>query len=116
VKLLGRKLEGFLKALVVLAALLLVASGLCGLSGSIEARHGWFIFGQSHVPNNAFGNTLNTIDLVSLLGIVFSVIGIAFVLIAWPISTIYRLVTKPEKDQIESLFYRKDGTKHDDEQ
>ncbi|MFZ1085932.1 MAG: hypothetical protein WAN35_13285 [Terracidiphilus sp.] len=115
-KLFGRKLEGFLRALVVLAAVLLVASGLCGLSSSIEARHGWTIFGQAHVPNTVFGNTLNTIDLVSLLGIVISVIGIAFVLVAWPISFIYRLVTKPEKDRVESLFHRKAETKHDDEQ
>jgi len=115
-KLFGRKLEGFLKALVLLAAVLLVASGLCGLSGSIEARHGWFFFGRTHIPNTVLGNTLSTVDLVSLVGIVISGFGVAFVLVAWPISSIYRLVNKPEKDRVESLFHRKAETKHDDEQ
>ncbi|MFY9852611.1 MAG: hypothetical protein WAK26_01885 [Terracidiphilus sp.] len=112
-KLFGRKLEGFLKALVVLAAVLLVASGLCGLSGSIEARHGWYFLGSKPIPNTSLGNTLSTIDLVSLVGIAISGVGVAFVLIAWPISSIYRLVTKPEKDRVESLFDRKAETKHD---
>jgi hypothetical protein len=67
-------------------------------------------------PKHCFGNTLQTIDLVSLLGIVISAVGVAFVLVAWPISSIYRLVTKPEKDQVRSLFHRKAETKHDDEQ
>jgi hypothetical protein len=115
-KFFGRKLEGFLKALVVLAAVLLVASGLCGLSGSIEARHGWFFLGPTPVPNTALGNTLRTVDLVSLLGIVISGVGVAFVLVAWPISSIYRLIAKPEKDRVESLFHRKAETKQDDEQ
>jgi len=115
-KLFGRKLEVFLKALVLLAAALLVASGLCGLSGSIEARHGWFSLGSKPIPNTALGNTLSAVDLVSLVGIVISGFGVAFVLMAWPISLVYRLVTKPEKDQVESLFHRKTETKHDHEQ
>ena len=115
-KLFGRKLEGFLKALVLLAAVLLVASGLCGLSGSIEARHGWFFLGSKPIPNTALGNTLTTVDLVSLVGIVISGFGVAFVFVAWPISSIYRLVTKPEKDRVESLFHRMAETKRDDEQ
>ena len=114
-KLFGRNLEGFLKALVVLAAVLLAASGLCGVSSSIAARHGWTLLGPTQVPSTALGNTLSTVDLVSLLGIVISVIGIAFVLVAWPISSIYRLVAMPEKDQIESLFHRKAETKQDEE-
>jgi hypothetical protein len=116
VKLFGRKLEGFPKALVVLAAVLLVSSGLCGLSSSIEARHRWFFLGPTHIPDTALGNTLITVDWVSLVGIVISGGGVAFVLVAWPISFIYRLVTKPEEDRVESLFHRRDETKHDDEQ
>ena len=111
-KLFGRELTGFPKTLVILVAVLLVASGMCGVTGLLEARYdGWY-----RLPNNAWGDFLGFSGVIEWLAMSISAAGIAFVLIAWPISVIYRIVAKPEKDRVESLFASKaDETKRDDE-
>ena len=109
-KLLGHELKGFPKALVILVAVLLVASGLCGVTNLLEARYdGWY-----RLPNNAWGNFLGISGVIEWLAMSISAAGAAFVLIVWPISVIYRLAAKPEKDRVESLFARKDESKRDD--
>jgi hypothetical protein len=109
-KLFGRELVGFPKALAVLVAVLLVASGLCGLSQTIEARNGWSMFGPG-MPNTLFGDALSISNLVSAAAIAISISGIVLVLIGWPVSFLYRLIAKPSKDRVQRLF---DDSKEED--
>jgi hypothetical protein len=111
VKLFGRELVGFPKAIVVLVAVLLVASGLCGLSGAIEARHGWSWFGPG-LPKTTLANVLIVIDLASFVGILLSGAGLVFVLIAWPTNVVYRIIAKPQKDRVQRLLDQSDDTNH----
>jgi hypothetical protein len=111
-KLFGRELTGFPKAIVVLVAVLLVASGLCGLSGAIEAKHGWSWFSPG-LPKTALANVLILVDLATFVGILLSGAGLVFVLIAWPANVVYRLIAKPQKDRVQRLFDQSDEENRD---
>jgi hypothetical protein len=112
-KFFGRELEGFPKALVLLIAILLVSSGLCGITGEIEAKNGWSLFGRG-LPNTALGSVLSISDFLSAAAIALSAVGIAFVLVAWPIGVLYARITHSEKDRVLRLFGDEDETDADD--
>jgi hypothetical protein len=113
-KLFGRRLEGVPEVLVVLVFVLLVSSGLCGLSGEIEFRHHWSWLGPG-IPKTALGNTLTFLDLVSAIAIVVSVFGIALISIGWLASTIYRLMAKPSKNRVQRIFEESYSNERDQE-
>jgi hypothetical protein len=115
IKLFGRKLEGFPKVLVILVTVLLLASGLCGVTGEIETKNGWFWLGKG-LPNTPLGNALTILDLIGDGAFMISALGIASVLIGWPLSFLYVRITKPERDRTQKLFADRDETKHDGQQ
>jgi hypothetical protein len=113
-KLLGRELHGFPKALVILVAVLLVAIGLCGVTGKIEAVHGWSWFGPG-LPDSALGTTVGIGDWIGAIAIVLSGAGTIFVLVAWPLSFLYTLIAKPNKDRTQKLLDDRDKPNNDRE-
>ncbi|MGD0892758.1 MAG: hypothetical protein ABR923_14620 [Terracidiphilus sp.] len=99
-KLFGLRVQGFAKALVILASIFWVALGLCGMSGSIESKHGWNWIGPNPIPNTPLGTALSTVDWVSLAAMTISAAGIGISLILWAIVVIYRLVFGPKNDRV----------------
>ncbi len=89
----GNQLKGFAKALVILAAALLLSCGMCGLSLGL----GFDFMGTA---NTRWANFVASIALLSGAAIVFSVMSIVGVLIAWAIRSILR----PSKDGVQELF------------
>jgi hypothetical protein len=76
-KLFGYELEGFAKALVILVAVFLVASGLCGLQWA--ASRGGSRLDAVFLP----------LGIVELIAILLSAVGIVLVLIAWGIRALF---------------------------
>jgi len=103
-KLFGHEITGLPKALVFLAAVLLVSSGLCGLqlliSNSNNASGGWPLF-------ILFG-------LIELTAIVVSAVGIVVVLVLWTGSALYRRIARPEVDNPQSPFDSSEDSKPND--
>lgn len=109
-KLFGRKVGGFPKALLALVALLLVGSGLCGVTYDIETGHGWTSFGGG-LPRNAVGATLGWLDVAGMCAIGTSVVGILVVLLLWPIYAISKRWIGPSKDEMQNMVdEQRDGT------
>lgn len=103
-KLFGHELEGFAKALVVLAAVFLLSSGLCGLQWFISTGGGRY-FGAIFVP-------LGILELIAML---LSLAGIVLVLIAWGLRTIFLRVPGELTSGAQKLPDSKEETKHDKE-
>ena len=100
-KFFGRELEGYPRTLVVLAAVLLVASGLCGVQ--------WLSIGSQRSPD-----ILISLGLLELIAILLSVAGILIVLVLWAASASYARFVKPPKDSVQRLFDSSDETKPND--
>jgi hypothetical protein len=96
-KLFGHTLEGFAKAIVILVAVFLVSTGLCGLSLGL----GYNFMSSSNTPWNNF---LGVMALCSGFAIVLSVAGIVLVLIIWLISAAVRNSSGKAKDNPQKLF------------
>jgi hypothetical protein len=111
-KLFGHELEGVPKVLVVLVVVLLMSSGLCGLSGEIEFRHHWSWFGPG-LPKTALGDTLTLLDVVSAIAIVVSAFGVVLISIGWLANTLYRLIARPSKNRVQRIFGDSETTNHD---
>ncbi|WP_263349966.1 hypothetical protein [Acidicapsa acidisoli] len=76
-KLFGYEIKGFPQALAVLAAVLLVSSGLCGVQ--------WVVVSASNGLMGAVGGLIALLGAIELAMMLFSAIGIIAVLLAWPI-------------------------------
>lgn len=113
-RLFGCELTGFAKAAVILVAMLLVAIGLCGVSGSIEARHHWSLLGQPGIPKTLLGTMLIAFDLLGAAAIVISLGGLLLVVVGWPISVIYRKLMRTDQDHVHSLFDETSRKSEDD--
>jgi hypothetical protein len=88
-KLFGRTLDGFAKAIVALVSILLVSSGVCGLSLGITSAGG----------QSSQGSPLNSLFLATGIAsgvtLLVSVLGIALVLVAWLINAAIRNSSGP---------------------
>jgi hypothetical protein len=92
-KFFGQALEGWAKALVILAAIFLVCSGLCGFSLGVANT------GLLRGSSGQWGAILGAIAAASGIGIVLSVLGIAIVAIGWLISAAVRNSSRPPNDR-----------------
>lgn len=101
-KLFGHEITGFAKALVILAAVFLVASGLCGL--------------QLFFDGNATGSmpVLFSLGLVELAAAILSAIGIVVVLLLWIGSALYRRIAGRVDADPTTLSASSHDSKHDD--
>jgi hypothetical protein len=91
----GRDLQGYPKALVILVAILLVSSGLCGVQLAFA--------GKIYNSQGLSGSLLMVLGLLELLVMALSVIGIGIVLIAWLIA--FLVGGKVPNDNAEGNFY-----------
>jgi hypothetical protein len=107
----GGELSGFAKATVVLVAVLLVGFGLCAVSGPLEQPHGCLYIGGPCFPETAFAHTIDALEWIGAGAIVLSVAGLAFVIVGWPVSSLYRSMTQPDRDGLQRLF---DDSKRDE--
>jgi hypothetical protein len=100
-KLFGSEATSFAKAMIILAAIFLVSSGLCGLQLllSNNATGGWPLF----IP----------LGIIELIAMVLSAAGLVVVLLIGIGSAIYRSLAHPEDDDPKSLFDSLDNSDHD---
>jgi len=108
-KLFGRELEGFPKALVVLASVLLVSTGLCALTNFYGSAHGFW------ASTSPIWSTIVGIGAV-IVGILIltSAAGVIVVLISWPLDILYRRIAKPDKHRQRSIFDAREDDEPDD--
>jgi hypothetical protein len=92
-KFFGQTLEGWAVALVILAAIFLVSSGLCGFSLGIANTS---VFRGS---SGQWGAIIGTIAIASGIGIVLSVLGSVIVAIGWLISAGVRNSSRSPNDR-----------------
>jgi hypothetical protein len=76
-KLFRYELEGFAKTLVILVAVLLVSSGLCGLQWDVS------------MGGSRSDAVFLPLGIVELIAILLSAVGIVLVLIAWGIRALF---------------------------
>jgi hypothetical protein len=100
-KLFGFEVTSFAKALVILATVFLVASGLCGLQ---------WIFATNVQGTGAILIPLGFLELAAMA---VSAVGIVVVLLLWIGSAVYRRIAHPGDDDPQSLFDSTDDSKHD---
>jgi hypothetical protein len=100
-KLFGHEVTGLPKALVFLAAVFLVASGLCGLQllASNHASGDWPLF----IP----------LGLIELAAMVISAVGIVVVLLIWIGSAIFASIANRGDADPKSLFDSSHDSEHD---
>jgi len=103
-KLFGHELVGTAKTLVILAAVFLVSSGLCGLQ-MIVANHSMGGDGTWIIP----------MGLAELAAMLLSAGGIVLVLIAWGVRAIYDRFTGAQKSGVQKLLNENDDTWRDEE-
>jgi len=102
-KLFGRKLVGFAKALVVLVAIFLISSGLCGLQMLIANR-----------VNGSDGTMIIMVGIAELAAMLLSAAGIVLLLIAWGLRALFVRSPRPPKEDVQWVLDEKDETKHDE--
>ena len=102
-KLFGRELEGYARTLVILVAVLLVSSGLCGLQWAMQDKFA-----------NGLGWVLIPLGVVELIAMVLSAGGIMVVFLLWIGAMLYARFGWPPKDEVQKLFEDGDKTTHDD--
>jgi hypothetical protein len=81
-RLFGRDLHGFAKILVILAAVFLVASGMCGLQMILANK-----------ITNGGGDILIPLGIAELAAMALSAMGIVLMLLAWIARAIYLQVS-----------------------
>lgn len=104
-KLFGRELIGFAKALVILVAILLVSSGLCGLQ--------WLV---SMGTQRDSGIVMIPLGVVELLAMLVSALGIVLVLLVWGAWSLLRQSPTELKIDGEERSSDDPQTKPDEEQ
>ena len=98
----GRELSGFAKALVILVAIFLVASGMCGM--------------QMIIADRGFaGDYLLPLGIVELIAMLLSAAGIVFVLIAWVVQSLYDNCSNRQESGLQKLMDSDEQNKKDDE-
>ena len=111
-KILGRELHGIPKALVVLAVIMLIASGLCGITAPMEARNHWYWFGPG-LPDTLLGNTLKVVDLSAYAAFMISGVLIAALLVVWPFLILMKWLGQRFWDQPEDPPQREQDRNED---
>jgi len=101
----GRDVEGYPKIVLVLVAILLVASGLCGLQMNVSGGV------QSPFLSVVF-IALGTIELGAML---VSAVGLVVVLLAWAATSLYGRFSSPSKGETIHLFDGSDKDAKSDE-
>ena len=113
-RLFGRKLRGIPRALVVLVAIFLLSSGLCGITNSIEQSQGWGW--ETGTPDTPLGNAVGFFSAVGFFGVAGSGLGIALLLLVWPIIAINNWMSGQSgtqgEDGLQRLF-EDDAERHD---
>jgi hypothetical protein len=94
----GREVSGFAKALVILVAVFLVASGMCGLT---------LILAKTAM-NGSSGNVLLPFGVIELIAMLLSAAGIVLVLIAWGITAAVGNVSNAPKGGVQKLMDSKE--------
>jgi uncharacterized membrane protein SpoIIM required for sporulation len=103
-KIFGRELVGFAKALVVLIAVLLVSAGMCGLQLAI--RQG---------SQGDSGAILIPLGIVELIAMLVSAAGIVLVLLAWGTRALYRLIRDEPDTELQQASRDESPVKHDED-
>ena len=99
----GLEVSGFAKALVILAAIFLVASGMCGMQWMIASR-------------GLAGDYLLPLGILELIAMLLSAAGIVLVLIVWFIQSLYDNHSGNRESGLQKLMDSDKRDKKDDEQ
>jgi hypothetical protein len=106
-RLFGREIDSYPKALVALVAVFLASSGLCGVQWAIAGS----LRGRGIGPLAPFIIFLGVVELAAMA---LSAIGILVLLMIWPISIMYNRFAKPPNDRVQRLFDKEDAVDEDD--
>jgi hypothetical protein len=87
VKIFGRVFEGFAQALVILVAVFLVSTGLCGATLFLQGPNG----GILDNPHTAWEIFLADTGGLSMLAMIFSLAGIVIVFLIWILDSVFNL-------------------------
>jgi hypothetical protein len=101
VNLFGREMSGFAKALVILAAIFLIAAGMCGMQWAI---------GNGRLR----GDYLLPLGLLELLAMLVSAAGILVVLIAWFLRSLIDNHSGNRGSDLQKLMDSDEQNKNDD--
>ena len=102
-KLFSLEENSYPKTLLVLAAIFLVASGLCGVQVALVDK----------MPDN-LGAILIPLGVVELSVMLLSGGAFVFILVLWPAQALYIRFAKPSKDGVQRLFDETEDPKSDD--
>lgn len=109
-KLFKRELHGFPKALVILVAVLLVSTGLCGFQ--LVVANGGLVIGNSN--NGGLEGILFPLGVVELIAMLLSAGGIVLVLALWLVSALIGRLARPSGDEEQRLSERPGDTGDDE--
>jgi hypothetical protein len=101
----GREVSGFAKVMVILVAVFLVASGLCGMQ---------LILANTSMKGGS-GDLFLPLGVVELIAMLLSAAGIVLVLIAWGISAAVGNVSNAPEGGVQKLMGSREQEKRDDE-
>jgi phage tail protein X len=104
-KLFGHEVRGYAKTLVILVAVLLASSGLCGLQ-LVMLRHGSAISRPDGL--------LISLGIAELIAMFLSAGGIVVVLILWATQALYARLVRPSKAGTGKHFEDSDNSSHRD--
>ena len=102
-KLFGHEVTGYAKALVILGAVFLVASGMCG----IQLTH---VFSNQRDPS-----LLIIFGVLEILAILISALGMIVVLLLWLRAALFGPMTRPEDSNPGEPHNTSVDSKHNDQ-
>jgi len=92
-QLFGHNISGLPRAILIFAAVILVATGICGFDQLIAVHRGWSLLGRW--PDTLLAHLLGLLDLLSLIAIVLSALGLVTSVLTWPVVTLFRRMLHP---------------------
>jgi hypothetical protein len=99
VKIFGREVKGHAKRLVIFVAILLVTSGLCGITMVLQGDHGW----MGSEPRNPWEYFLVYLGFIEYFVSLICIGGIILTCVAWIIGSIREFVKSRNADKKEKF-------------
>jgi len=96
-RLFGHSIPGFPKAILIFTATILAGTAICGIDQVVAVHFGWSLL--MPWPNTLSAHLLGLLDLISLIAVVLSALGLITTVLTWPIVTLLRRNLNPDQQQ-----------------
>jgi hypothetical protein len=94
-RLFGHNISGFPRAILTFAAVILGGTAICGIDQVIAVHRGWSLLAQW--PNTLLAHLLGLLNLISLIAVVLSALGLATSVVTWPVVALFRRILNPHE-------------------